>query len=254
MLLFDIKDTQDHEIAIQEIDLYLGALRQNGQILGKEIPLYYKENDESIVASCVSIPENISLNIEYANKYVSKSLNIFKKLSIGHTFEIMGKEVDSYKNCQCKSVEYYILYTHYLTVKPPLHCGNCFGIIPLYKIPKTYDDEYNDIISWESDYHACDRLQMNCKVGERFGLQQLNKYSSNLNKNGIEICKRIKNLTGKSVYYYLYRYLYSTTIVKEKKRKCPSCGNEWLLESKLFELFDFKCEKCTLLSNVSFGV
>jgi predicted nucleic acid-binding Zn ribbon protein len=184
-----------------------------------------------------------------------------------------------------------------LTIESPLRCGNCFGIVPLYKIPKTYDDdEYYDIKCWEINYRARDSLQMNCRVGERFGMRQLSEYSSKLNKYGMDICKKIKKLTGKDVYYYLYNraiqkpqflnsfgnsfniktaesaailrqirqtcerterlsnksnYKYSPARSKELNRKCPSCGGEWILENRLFNRFNFKCDKCLLVSNIS---
>lgn len=37
----------------------------------------------------------------------------------------------------------------------------------------------------------------------------------------------------------------------EKARSCPSCGGEWALAAPLHEIFDFKCDSCRLVSNLS---
>ncbi|HIP76018.1 MAG TPA: hypothetical protein EYH12_02510, partial [Psychromonas hadalis] len=51
-------------------------------------------------------------------------------------------------------------------------------------------------------------------------------------------------------YYYLYRVA-GTSLESEQQRKCPSCGGEWRLEKPLFDIFDFKCDQCQLVSNIS---
>ncbi|MCL1910946.1 MAG: Zn-ribbon-containing protein [Leptospirales bacterium] len=250
-LSFIFRNPKEINKIIDKIELYLGSLRKNGQILGKEHPLIHKNNS---LISYVFVPEKKSLNKKYSNKYVLKNYNEIIESKTEISCEIIGKEIVSAKICRCSLIDNYILYTDYLTLEPPLRCGNCFGVIPLYKIPKTYDDEYYDILSWETQYQSCDTLQMNCCVGEKFGTKQMSDYNSDLTKCGIDICSKIKTLTGKNVYYYLYRYVYNPIMKKEINRKCPSCGGDWILENTLFEKFNFKCDECSLLSNISKGV
>ena len=247
-LLFTINNLKVFEESADTINALLSALRMNGQILGREFSLIHKGNR---IISYVFVPEVDSLNKKYSNKYVLKYYDELKKLDAKLSQKIIGKELNSSEVCKCKCVNSYILYTDYLTLESPLHCGDCFGVIPLYKIPKTYDDEYYDIKRWETNYQCCDALQMNCHVGEKFGMKQLSDFKSNLNQDGIDICKKIKCSTGKNIFYYLYHYVSSPKKHTEEKRRCPSCGNEWLLNKKLFNRFDFKCNKCLLLSNIS---
>jgi predicted nucleic acid-binding Zn ribbon protein len=148
---------------------------------------------------------------------------------------------------------FFILYTNYLSLESPIRCGDCFGIFPLYRIPATKDDEYTDILTWESDYKACDTLQMNCSTGERFGISQLSRCDSSLSKRGIDICICIAVSTGIPAYYYLLKES-GRNKRAELNRKCPSCGGEWLLHDSLHKLFDFKCDKCKLLSNIGWSV
>jgi predicted nucleic acid-binding Zn ribbon protein len=123
----------------------------------------------------------------------------------------------------------------------------------LYSIPATYHDEYCDIISWQSDYQACDNLQMNCKTGERFGIRELSGHNSSLTGQGIKICKLIMNNTDIPTYYYLYRH-HGRSRKSELQRKCPQCNQSWFFEDPVHNLFDFKCDQCHLFSNIAFSI
>jgi len=119
---------------------------------------------------------------------------------------LIGDEPESARVCSCNETEAYVLFTTYISLESPLRCLACFGVIPLYRIPKTADGEYHDIVSWKSDYQSCDSLQMNCKVGERWATNQLSKVDSQLTVLGLSICRTIERISGKRVYYYLYKY------------------------------------------------
>lgn len=248
-ITFNLRDGKDEEMVDHLLNSLFGVLRMNGQVLGRE---FAAGQNGMTYRAFWNLPEQDSLNIELSNKYVKAEFDKVHEAGI-FSFEIIGREFSSAPTCQCDTPESYILYTNYLSLESPLRCGECFGTIPLYKIPKTYDEEYNDIISWVSDYHACDTLQMNCKTGERFGYHQMSRVNSSLSMNGIDICKRISRLTGKKAFYFLYRYN-SLSRKKEINRRCPLCGGEWLLDEPLHNLFDFRCDKCSLLSNISWAV
>jgi predicted nucleic acid-binding Zn ribbon protein len=249
-LVFVLNENRDSDSAVDSIYSLLGALRLNGQILGREFPL----GQRGLTYRCfVLIPESNSLDEGLANKYVKKELTELEEVGLYFSYEIVGEEPECAPVCKCHSPSSYILFTHYVSLESPLRCGDCFGVVPLYKIPYTYDDEYYDIIIWTSDYQACDSLQMNCSTGERFGTQQISRHDSSLSKRGIEICSKISKVTGIKTYYYLYR---NTSLGRnaELNRKCPSCGGEWLIDNPLHDKFDFCCNKCSLLSNISWSV
>jgi predicted nucleic acid-binding Zn ribbon protein len=246
-LIFNINNQHEPERTESIVQWYLASLYKNGQILGGGYPVISKGKN---ILSYILIPDFDSLDAKYSNKYVSEDYNKLINLNIKITQNIIGKEIDSSDICNCNNCKNYILCTNFLTIESPLHCGNCFGIIPLYKIPKTYDDGYSDIKRWESDYRSCDELQINCSIGEKFGMKQLSTINSNLSIEGMNVCKNIMNLTGKNVYYYLDHYVNNPIMKKEINRKCPLCGGDWILKKRLFGRFDFKCDKCLLLSNI----
>ncbi len=246
------KHTLSHNVEqVQEvIELLLGALRMNGQILGREFSVAISGDG---YRAFLLIPEENSLNKSRANIYVLKWLGKLDDLGVEYSWEIIGTEPHSNHVCKCIKPKFYILYTTYVSLEAPIQCGDCFGSIPLYQLPATSSGEYVDILTWESDYKACDTLQMNCGTGERFGVVQLSRHDSSLSKRGIDICNRLAVATDIPTYYYLLKSS-SRGMKTERTRKCPSCNGEWSLQEPLHGLFDFQCDHCRLLSNIAWSV
>lgn len=249
-VVFEQKQMNDTENVMAIIDRLLGALRMNGQIMGREFSI---ARDAEKYSTYLLIPEQNSLDKSRANVYVAELYNKLDELEIDYSWKIVGDEPYSKSVCKCGNSNFYILYTTYISLESPIRCGDCFGVVPLYQVPAASSGEYADIRTWESDYKACDTLQMNCSTGEHFGILQLSRYESGLSKRGIDICNRISASTGTPTYYYLLK---ATGQGKkaEENRKCPSCGAEWLLHESLHEVFDFRCDHCRLLSNIAWSV
>jgi len=216
--------------------------RMNGQVLNNE-HIYARHEDE--YKMFVLSSEKDSLHNKYNNQYAKKTIDNLISLGLEKPlFTILDKEPQDNDLCNCKSVSAYVLYTTYICLSSSLRCKKCFGTIPLYKIPKIYD---------ESDYRACDSLQMNCNVGERFALKQLASLDSQLTQDGLAVCKKIQEVTRVQTYYYLYKYK-AKSKKQELLRKCPKCNGEWLQKKVLHDKFDFECKKCGLLSNIAWDI
>jgi predicted nucleic acid-binding Zn ribbon protein len=93
---------------------------------------------------------------------------------------------------------------------------------------------------------------MDCRTLERAATREMSRADSSLSKRGRAICDKVTASTGIPTYYYLYRYT-ATTMKQERARKCPSCAGEWLLEEPE-HIFDFRCDRCRLVSSISFDV
>jgi predicted nucleic acid-binding Zn ribbon protein len=129
----------------------------------------------------------------------------------------------------------------------------CGGTVALYRLPCPATGDYSGVLSWTSNYLACDTLQMNSAVGEMFGTRQMADLRSSLSRLGLAVCKEIEILTGRPVYYYLHRAS-GRSRSKELRRRCPYCDGAWLLKTPLHAKFDFRREKCRLLSNIGWNV
>ena len=221
----------------------------NGQILSDS---YQYAKTTTGYKMYQTIPEKNSLSNQYNNKYAKEHIANLKNVGLGiPTITIVDDTNQDEDLCNCKQKSDYILYATYASFSPSLRCKKCFKTIPLYKIPKLdkEDDNYHLLTSWESDYKDCDSLQMNCSIGEKFGLRQMSSIDSQLTKDGLEVCAAIEEATGIKTYYYLYKYT-ARSRKQELLRKCPKCQDEWLLDTPLHKQFDFECKKCGLLSNI----
>lgn len=229
---------------------YLAALRMNGQICGREWPLYL-ENNRCVVI--VLAPEHNSLDEQLNNRYVRKYLAEAERNGISITSYPLAEDIDGAESCDCSDSSGYILYTTFLSLESPIRCLDCFGSVPLYKFPTMPSGEYYEIICWQSNYQYCDSLQMNCAVLEKSATNQLANIQSNLSKDGKQHCNTLSALTNKPFYYYLYR-AHGRSLSSEKKRHCPSCGEQWYMEKVLHSFFHFKCDRCFLLSNLAWNI
>ncbi len=244
----DIKTTEDKNKIIDAVQLLLEFYRGNGQTQGRIESQYIKET----TVFCLPFTlEKDSLHKKNNNKYVENQIHKIEKLA-GSAISIktMGTSyVDHIHPCSCKKSDFYILITHYTSINSPITCGTCRKHIPLYRLPQYYDFGYMPILSWETNYQSCDSLQMNCEVGERWALNQMQEIKSQLSRQGMNICSKIEELTHIPTYYYLHNYK------KHKKgdenRVCPSCQKKWKLKTPLYDIYDFKCEHCRILSTVS---
>ena len=250
-MIFRVVKRRDDEQVADGINTLVEALQRNGQVLSDEWPIACARDR---VQTYISIPERTSLQDRHANKWVRQARQKLLASLSPPQVRIMGREPDALDVCKCRDRSAYILLTDFLTLESPLRCANCFSPVPLYRIPHTSDcDTYEDIIFWRRNYQRCDGLQMGCTVGERFCTAQMARIDSDLSKQGLACCQRIEQVTGKPCYYYLYRYGGRSQRL-ERQRRCPRCGGAWLLDAPWHDKFDFRCDGCQLISNVSFSV
>jgi predicted nucleic acid-binding Zn ribbon protein len=236
---------------IDKMQWFVGIMQKNGQSQLNFDPIFFCEN-RLIWITCTL--EKSSLSPKNDNVYGKKERRELEKLcKAKFQVKTLGKETCQDKPiCRCKKPSSYILWTNFISIVSPLDCGDCGGNVPLYRIPKPPEpgeQEYNYISCWEHVYQACDRLQMQCGFGERWGTQQMQNHDSGLSKQGRDVCRDIEKMLRVPVYYYLYNYRAIST-EKDKQRKCPECGSDWLLE-KPWRIFDFCCDKCRLVSSIT---
>ena len=110
--------------------------------------------------------------------------------------------------------------------------------------------DYEDVRHWGYHYCAFDSLWFASGIGERFAYRQLSDADSELSKEGRDLCRRIEAGAGVPTYYYLMRY-FARSKKGELKSRCPDCGGEWLNESDSLKRYEFRCDRCRLVSNIA---
>jgi predicted nucleic acid-binding Zn ribbon protein len=248
---FRVLNPTDDEGVADGVNGLIVSWQRNGQVLSDEWPIAV---DRRVIRVFVSIPERTSLQRKLENKWAAEARRKLAEAGLSQpAVSILGRE-PSLDPCSCKKPSAFVLYTDYLSMESPLRCADCFNPVPLYRLPHTSGcDTYEDIIFWCRNYQRCDALQMTCMVGERFGTKQMSSLDSELSRQGLECRKRIAEVTKKPCYYYLYRYC-GRGKAAEERRKCPSCGWNWHLTQAWHKKFDFRCDRCRLLSNFAYSV
>jgi predicted nucleic acid-binding Zn ribbon protein len=237
---------------LELIDLLLSSWRSRGQVLGKEFPMALISNTYRLF---LMVPDAIALQTQHNNQYTNSALEKLSAAGFQPPQIKIHDAPDSPPACNCSRRSCLILYTYFVSLESCLRCGDCFHPVPLYQIPWQESTPkksalHDRLMSWQTNYQACDQLQMNCVVGERFGLGEMARPDSKLSLQGREICQDIALVMDTPTYYYLHRYR-GRSLLQEKQRLCPSCDEPWLLAKQKHHLFDFQCDQCQLLSNIA---
>lgn len=241
---------QETELAEAEpaIRQFIDALRYNGQIIGREFPTAMHADGLTTRVVC---PEQDSLHARYHSRQVKLAIDRLHQAGLtSPKMAMKGQDLNSDTTDACSERPWQLLYTTYLHSCSPLRCGEHLAPIPLYQIPAVANGDAKQVIKWQEDWEACDQLQMNGSVLEHAAVSEISEPSSRLSQRGIKLCKQIESLTKIPTFYYLYR-VGGDNLVSELARPCPSCGQPWQLNEPLHDIFDFKCEPCRLVSNLS---
>ena len=232
------------------LELFLGTLRMNGQLCGREWPIFIKRGKLTATAMA---PERNSLARKFYSKHTKSLLARAKTAGMTITSSPEGKDFHTSNSCSCKKRGGYVLFTTYLSLESPVKCLDCFKSVPLYRLPCLPSDEHYEAICWQSNYQSCDSLQMNCEVLERAATRELEHVESSLSAEGRALCRTYSQLLNTPVYYYLYRGR-ARNFAAEQRRTCPLCNSSWFLEKPLHSVFQFKCDQCHLLSNLAWSL
>lgn len=228
--------------------------RYNGQIIGREIPLFFAQQQEQQGFGLrVICPEQHSLLPENNSQPVQQALWQAEQQGLWlDSIQIIADDLNSDSTCSQSPPPWQIIYTTYLQSCSPLHSGEDFMPIPLYQQLKNQPHLAIDLIKWQENWQACDQLQMNASGLETLAIEQMADTGSSLFKHGYALAQQIENHTHIPTYYYLYR-IGGTSLAQEQQRRCPICQKKWHLSSPLFDLFHFKCDDCRLVSNLSWN-
>lgn len=222
----------------------------NGQICGREWPVVAEADGFSTV---VLSPEAGAFEAGVNSRYATAAIVRAEEVGLQLAYEALGEDAESGLVCLCLNPGGYALFTSYVSLESPVRCMDCFHPVPLYRLKPMASEEFYELISWESNYQSCDRLQMDCTVLERAATREISSIDSNLTKLGRAHCATLAASSGRPFYYYLYRG-HGRSHRTELKRRCPQCKGEWHLANSLHSLFDFKCDRCHLLSNIAFDM
>lgn len=122
---------------------------------------------------------------------------------------------------------------------------------PLYMI-KDCENPYltEEIIFWKNDYAAAGGLWLSrYKRLEPLMVKQLANLNSDISVEGRKISEQIAKHFNKKVFYPLAESWSDKKMkyTRSNHTQCPSCFKDWQLKKEFHNIFNFKCNKCSLL-------
>ncbi|MBE0544763.1 MAG: DUF2310 family Zn-ribbon-containing protein [Verrucomicrobia bacterium] len=248
MFIAEIKFISRQQAATQELASaiwdYACALYRQGQIAHE---YSISKSGSKIRLHCL-LPERCSLESHFHDRRGKAALRCVTKLvSRRPARSVIGEADETPPACSCRSRSSLHLFTHMFDDSSPLACGACGRPVPFYRLSALDIRTREFLLSWQSDYQACDRLFISSGFGEMWAYRQMSRLDSGLSKDGRELCAQVEAKLHIPVFYYLHKYWGRSQAI-ECKRLCPGCSKPWLL-TKPQEFFDFRCEACRLLSS-----
>jgi len=190
---FERAKTQPAEPQAEAITWFIGVLERNGSILRHSI--IYGADFGWIVYSVA--PARDAFKKSNQNPFVKQRLRELKHAKVKRPFfQFLGGVPETASDCKCAKTGALFLFTTFLHSEPPVWGMDCNGVVPLYRLPRSRTEEHSALLAWQSNYPACDSLQINCAVGERFGGRQMSDLASSLTVSGLTICKELEKQAG----------------------------------------------------------
>jgi predicted nucleic acid-binding Zn ribbon protein len=238
------------EPSTEAVQRLFGAWERYGRVCGREQPIVEESNGYSTVALS---HDRDSLEPGFNSGYATERIAGAEAEGLHIARQVLGADQESSPACSCISSSGYAMFTRYLSLESPIRCMDCFRPVLLYRMKPMANGEFYELISWQPDFQSCDSLQMNCRVLKREATGEMSNIDSSLTTAGRAYCATLAASSGRPFYYYLYRS-HGPSHRAELMRRCPGCGGEWGLATRLHRLFGFKCDCCRLLSNVAFDI
>lgn len=239
------------EIQTRAIDTLCRMWYDGGQILGTENPLVFKPR---FAEAIVRLPERTALAARHAVPRAREGLKWFASQKIKIHTEFLGEIDDESPADRCRTPRAYILFTHAYTVAPPVRCADCFRSVPLYRIPpwraddSIFNMQYMDVLKWQRDYSAMDKLWFDSSFAESYAFRQLSSPDSDLNKDGLSCRESLEERLGRKVYYFLFAHCTRDGTNRKPGHRCPICGGKWHQKGEVFTRFLHKCERCRVVT------
>jgi predicted nucleic acid-binding Zn ribbon protein len=229
---------------------YLSTLLKGGQIFGDYMLAW--NNDVLTAHVQLAAPDAFAKrhHSEYAIKELAKIKTVFRR---GPIWALLDDNRS--KNSKWENAPFLYMHGHAFNNASPISSGENGRVIPIYMFPIS-SDQREQLYFWLNSYYYHDRLWFESGALEIPAYRQMVDPNSELAKKGRGLCQLIEKMVKLPTYYYLQRYW--SRVKQEDQRKCSGCGGKWRTEyadvpssaAKPFYHFDFRCDKCRLVSHI----
>ena len=235
--------------ALECVERYLQALRENGQIFGDYLSAW--SGEKLVVFVYVERPNSLTRR-NHCRRAIECLGTVIKHFGQAPNCEIIDDGLPQRFPSWRRSTSFY-LFTSAFRDESPLRCGDTGKTIPLYLLPITQQTRM-DLYSWARSYKFHDHIWLGSGTLEIPAYKQIADPASLLSCTGRDLCARVEAATNTATYYYLHRYWGRRD--GEADRPCPVCGRKWQSsdndsDQNSFQQFDFRCMRCRLVAHAA---
>ena len=222
------------------------ALRDNGQVVGREYPLV---ETPATVQAYVNLADRDALAPRHWSAQTKAAHGAAADAGVRLTTHSLDQRLPDSTVCRCRKPSSLWLSTNWLRPTSPIICGRCKETVPLYRLRRRGADSrlLADLLAWQLDFNWFDCVWLWSGEGEMRALRQLSNPNSDLARFGRDLCAEIESLTGVPMFYNLF-FSYEQEQRKAKENACPICGKPWLRERGFH--YEFECTPCRILNMV----
>lgn len=197
-ITLDVKSDYPKSQLLDEFCWLLSVYRKNGQVQGTLNNSFV--SGDTINAFAYTL-EADSLSEKFNNKHVTaqrRKLEYFSDSEL--KMELLGTEVvELNPTCQCKHSSSYTLNALYLSRESAIYCNDCKCGIPLYRLPKFQNDDYEPILKWQLAVTSVACIETANLDDESFP-EITDEMVKALDNQGEAICRHVKKHSGIDVY------------------------------------------------------
>lgn len=126
-------------------------------MLGREFAVAFNEGEFRVR---LLTPGKSSLAKRHNSPWVNVALQDLTAAKILAPREkYIGQDINS-EVSSTDTPSWQVLYTSYVHMCSPVRNGDTLQPIPLYQLPATFNGDHKRIIKWQTEWQACDELQM----------------------------------------------------------------------------------------------
>ncbi|GGW51499.1 DUF2310 family Zn-ribbon-containing protein [Alishewanella tabrizica] len=241
-----IADTQFAH-AEQAIRQYIEALIFNGQVLGREFPTAWQQEE---FVSRIVVPSEDALQPKWHSDKGRSAEQLLGAAGLSYPrYHVLGQDILSQTSCSSLPKEC-VLFTTFADTCSPIRCAETLQPVPLFWLTPMQND-HEALIRWQLQFQALDEIQLQeQRVLHKVAENSLQGWHSTLNRVGRQLSKHLSKINNLPIYYALYSGS-AHDCNSEPNKTCPNCGKPWRISPPQAGLFDFRCTSCFIMSNIA---
>lgn len=225
------------------LERFVGDLLRHGNIVGDYAFLELRDRVQvRVLALAPDAFEETNMS-----QYARNDLERLRAISQSEPqFQRIEEVIELSTGCDCQTPSFRLLYSHWNRLISPVLCGDCWRVVPLYRLPLVdsgSSKEQGRLTSWLDKREDFEWIWLHSGAGEREAYRQLARPNSPFMKETRDLAASLGEKTGVPTFAFLKHFY------KKWGKHCPLCERKWKWKGP--QKLRFRCDHCRLMSEKS---